>query len=85
MLAGASGVWSLYMKSKVFLLFALSAVMPAVAFAQSVSDVTSAIQSSQQEILGYIATFGGVAVAIALAGVGWRVGAKLIKRLGGVA
>ena len=73
------------MKSKVFLLFALSAVMPAVAFAQSVSDVTSAIQSSQQEILGYIATFGGVAVAIALAGVGWRVGAKLIKRLGGVA
>jgi len=64
---------------------AVVALSPLAAFAQSAPDISGSISSAQTEILGYIATGGGALIAIALAGVGWGVGVKLIKRLRGAA
>lgn len=55
---------------------------PALSFAQTIE---AEITSAKTEILGYIATWGAAFIAVALAGVGWRVGGKLIKRMAGAA
>lgn len=54
------------------------------AFAQTApADPGAAITSASTTILSYIAIFGAALIGIKLAAVGWRVGAKLISRLGG--
>ncbi|MEI2747046.1 MAG: hypothetical protein V9G22_17340 [Ottowia sp.] len=58
---------------------------PLAAFAQSASGIDTEITNAKTEILGYIATWGGAFIAVALAGVGWKVGGKLIKRMAGAA
>ena len=63
---------------------AATALVPGVVFAQS-TGIDAEIDSAKTEILGYIATWGAAFLAVALAGVGWRVGAKLIKRMAGAA
>ena len=55
-----------------------------LAMAQA-STVETAIESAKTEITGYIAIGGAALIAIAVLGVGWRVGAKLVKRLAGAA
>ncbi|MBB6579321.1 hypothetical protein HNP33_003433 [Comamonas odontotermitis] len=55
-----------------------------VAFAAA-TDPTSAIADAQTTILGIVAAAGAAFIAVALAGVGWSVGAKFIKRIGGKA
>lgn len=60
----------------------LGAALPALA---DDPTVASSITSAQTEILGYVAAWGAAFIAVALAGVGWRVGGKLIKRMGGAA
>lgn len=69
--------------------FGVPAVMaasmaPALSFAEA-TGVTSEITAAQTEIIGYVAAWGAAFIAVALAGVGWRVGAKLIKRMAGAA
>lgn len=61
-----------------------TALTPALSFAQA-SGISTEIDSAKTEILGYIATWGAAFIAVALAGVGWRVGGKLIKRMAGAA
>ena len=63
---------------------AATAMVPGFAFAQA-TGIDAQIASAQSEILGYLATRGAAFIAVALAGVGWRVGAKLIKRMAGAA
>ena len=63
--------------------FAATSMVPGFAFAQA--NITTEITSAKTEILGFIATWGAAFIAVALAGVGWRVGAKLIKRMAGAA
>lgn len=62
---------------------ALAATAMVPGFAQA--DITTEITAAKTEILGFIATWGAAFIAVALAGVGWRVGAKLIKRMAGAA
>lgn len=65
---------------------AVSAMSMASAFAQSApADPEAAMGQASTQILALIAVAGAAMVAIALAGVGWNVGAKLIKRIGGKA
>lgn len=59
----------------------LVAAAPVLASAQ----VSAEIAAAETEILGYVASWGAAFIAVALAGVGWRVGAKLIKRMAGAA
>jgi len=67
------------------LALALAAISaPFTVFADTV-DVSSAVSSAQSDILSIISTVGAAMIAVAVAGVGWRVGAKLVKRLGGAA
>ena len=73
-----------FMKLKKMLVPAAMVFAPLAAFADSV-DVSTAVTSAQTEILAIIATVGAAMIAVAVAGVGWRVGAKLVKRLGGAA
>ena len=49
------------------------------------TDPTSAITEAQTTILAIVAAAGAAFIAVALAGVGWSVGAKFIKRIGGKA
>lgn len=63
---------------------AATAMVPGVVFAQA-TGIGAQITAAQTEILGYLATWGAAFIAVALAGVGWRVGAKLIKRMSGAA
>lgn len=60
----------------------LVAAAPVLASAQGIS---AEITAAETEILGYVASWGAAFIAVALAGVGWRVGAKLIKRMAGAA
>lgn len=53
--------------------------------APAFADVEAAITSAQTTILGIVAAAGAAFIAVALAGVGWSVGAKMIKRIGGKA
>ena len=62
---------------------ALAATAMVPGFAQA--DITTEITAAKTEILGFIATWGSAFIAVALAGVGWKVGAKLIKRMAGAA
>lgn len=62
---------------------ALAATAMVPGFAQA--DITTEITAAKTEILGFIATWGAAFIAVALAGVGWKVGAKLIKRMAGAA
>lgn len=57
---------------------------PALSFAQA-TGIEAEITSAKTEILGYIASWGAAFIAVSLAGVGWRVGGKLIKRMAGAA
>lgn len=57
---------------------------PLAAFAQA-TGIDTEITNAKSEILGYIATWGAAFIAVALAGVGWKVGGKLIKRMAGAA
>lgn len=63
---------------------AATAMVPGFVFAQA-TGIDAEITSAKTEILGYIATWGAAFIALALAGVGWKVGAKLIKRMSGAA
>jgi len=60
-------------------------VSPLAAFAQEATspDISAQITSAQTTILGYIAAWGAAFIAVCLAGVGWKVGGKLIKRMAG--
>lgn len=59
------------------------AVVSGMAMAQATAE--AAIGQAQTEILAIVATAGAAFIAVALAGVGWSVGAKFIKRIGGKA
>lgn len=48
-------------------------------------DAEAAIASAQTTILAIIAVAGAAYIAVALASVGWEVGAKFIRRIGGKA
>lgn len=54
---------------------------PALAMAQATTP-EAAMGEAETKILAIIAVGGASFIAIALAGVGWNVGAKFIKRLG---
>ena len=59
-------------------------VAPVVSFAQSTpaTDVSTAITQAQTEISGYIASYGSALISICLLVAGWRIGGRLVKRLG---
>lgn len=63
---------------------ALALLATGGAMAQT-ADPSTEIGSAKTTILALIATAGAAMVAVALAGVGWNVGSKLIKRIGGKA
>ena len=52
--------------------------------AQSASP-EAAIGQAEAQILAIVGVAGAACIAVALAGVGWSVGAKFIKRIGGKA
>ena len=56
--------------------------VPVLAMAQDPTDPTAAIGQAKADILLIVAAGGGAMVALALAGVGWVVGARFVKRLG---
>lgn len=60
---------------------AVLAAGPALAMAQATTP-EAALSQAEAKILAIIAVGGAAFIAIALAGVGWNVGAKFIKRLG---
>ena len=62
----------------------VSALTAGQAFAQ-VATPEAAIASAETTILAIVAAAGAAFIAVALAGVGWSVGAKFIKRIGGKA
>lgn len=63
--------------------FVLATVaLPGLVFAQATTP-EAAIAEGQADIIALVAIGGAALVAIALAGVGWSVGAKFIKRLRG--
>lgn len=49
------------------------------------ADPVASIAEAQTTILAIVAAAGAAFIAVALAGVGWSVGAKFIKRIGGKA
>jgi hypothetical protein len=49
------------------------------------ADPVASIAEAQDAILAIVAAAGAAFIAVALAGVGWTVGAKFIKRIGGKA
>lgn len=53
------------------------------AFAQATPE--AAITQAETTILAIVGVAGAAFIAVALAGVGWSVGAKFIKRIGGKA
>lgn len=55
---------------------------PALAMAADPTDPNAALGEAKTTVLAIVATGGAAFIAIALAGVGWNVGAKFIKRLG---
>lgn len=55
---------------------------PSLVLAQSATPEQS-IESAKTSVLALIGVAGAALVAIALAGVGWKVGAKLVKRMAG--
>lgn len=62
---------------------AILAAGPALAMAQTApADPEAGITQAQTQILAIVAIGGAAFIAVALAGVGWNVGAKFIKRLG---
>ena len=62
----------------------LSALTAGQAFAQATTP-EAAIATAEATILAIVAAAGAAFIAVALAGVGWSVGAKFIKRIGGKA
>ena len=54
---------------------------PALAMAQATTP-EAALSEAEAKVLAIVAVGGAAFIAIALAGVGWNVGAKFIKRLG---
>ena len=55
---------------------------PALAMAADPTDPAAAIGQAKTDILAIIGVGGAAMVALALAGVGWVVGARFVKRLG---
>ena len=55
---------------------------PAIAMAADAADPSAGIAEAKTEILSIVAAGGAGFITVALAGVGWNVGAKFIKRLG---
>lgn len=55
-----------------------------MAMAQSATP-EAAIGQAEAQILAIVGVAGAAFIAVALAGVGWSVGAKFIKRIGGKA
>lgn len=62
-----------------------SALAPVLSFAQTATTPEEAIAGGETKVLALLAIAGGAMIAIALAGVGWGVGVKFIKRLRGAA
>lgn len=60
---------------------AVLAAGPALAMAQAATP-EAAMGEAETKVLAIIAIGGASFITIALAGVGWNVGAKFIKRLG---
>lgn len=58
---------------------------PVIAMAADPATPEAGISDAQIKILVIVAAGGASFIAVALAGVGWNVGAKFIKRLGGKA
>ncbi|MBK0113658.1 MULTISPECIES: hypothetical protein [unclassified Delftia] len=71
------------LKNRLAVLAVLAMSAPA-AFAQSTTP-EAAIGDAQDKILAIIAVAGLGFITVALASVGWTVGAKFIKRIGGKA
>jgi hypothetical protein len=61
-----------------------SALAFAPAFAQATTPETG-LADAIAKVLAIVAVAGAGFIAVALAGVGWNVGAKFIKRMGGKA
>ena len=55
---------------------------PALAMAADPTDAAAGIADAKVQVLAIVAAGGAAFLAVALAGVGWSVGAKFIKRLG---
>lgn len=53
--------------------------------AQTADTPEAAMGEAKTQILALIAVAGAAMIAVALAGVGWNVGSRLIKRIGGKA
>lgn len=63
----------------------VTASSPMFALAQTATTPESAIGEGETKVLAILAIAGAAMIAIALAGVGWGVGVKFIKRLRGAA
>ena len=63
----------------------VTASAPLFALAQTATTPEEAIASGETKVLALLAIAGAAMIAIALAGVGWGVGTKFIKRLRGAA
>ncbi len=66
-------------------LFVATTVLAAGSAFSQTTTPQAAMASAETEILALIAVAGAAMIAVSLAGVGWAVGAKLIKRIGGKA
>lgn len=62
-----------------------TATSPMFALAQTATTPEASIGEGQTKVLAILAVAGAAMIAIALAGVGWGVGVKFIKRLKGAA
>lgn len=71
------------LKNRLAVVAVLAMSAPA-AFAQATTP-EAAIGEAESKILTLIAAAGAAFIAVALAGVGWTIGAKFIKRIGGKA
>lgn len=60
-----------------------SALLPLFALADG--DPAGAITSAQTTVLAIVAAGGAAMIAVALGGIGWGVGVKMIKKLRGAA
>lgn len=73
------------LKNRLAVLAVLAMAAPA-AFAQTAgSTPEAALGEAQEKVLAIIAIAGLAFITVSLASVGWTVGAKFIKRIGGKA
>lgn len=66
-----------------FFLFAL-ALFASLNTVAKADDVTDAITDTTTLVTGYVTAIGGALITIAVLWIGFRVGAKYVKKLGGL-